>query len=108
MNTLPDNFPYAPDPQGAKQGQGQMCSHNTVGFCPSCAEWMKPIPPMPANVKLTFHGPQFSPPAQKGWLCPKCETVNAPWMPTCFSCTTAAAAKLGDVKEATSAADDVA
>ena len=22
-------------------------------------------------------------PAQQGWVCPRCGTVNAPWMPTC-------------------------
>ncbi len=84
------------------QAHGRMCEHNTVGFCPQCAEWMMAPNPIPlAGPRVVFHGPQFSPgfeistptPVQKGWLCPRCETVNAPWMPKC------------DCKEATSGGD---
>lgn len=26
-------------------------------------------------------------PLERGWLCPRCGTVNAPWMPFCYKCT---------------------
>lgn len=35
----------------------------------------------------------------KGWVCPKCGTVNAPWMPFCINCSTYQADyKSGEIK----------
>ena len=62
----------------------RMCEHNTVGFCVQCAEWT--LPPPRSTDPIMFRGPQFSPPVQRGWLCPRCETVYAPWVPQC-SCS---------------------
>lgn len=31
-----------------------------------------------------YHPPSVPP--QRGWECPKCGGVNAPWMPTCMTC----------------------
>lgn len=35
-------------------------------------------------------------PAQQGWQCPVCGTVNAPWMPTCGRCPTYTQVTLSD------------
>ena len=30
--------------------------------------------------------PTYSPPAQQGWVCPKCGRVHAPFITMCFFC----------------------
>lgn len=51
------------------------CAKVSSGRCPQHSQW---------TTVIHAHGAPFvSQVPQKGWQCPVCSTVNAPWMPTC-------------------------
>lgn len=51
--------------------------HGTLGQ-DGCPKHSQAIGPFRAAIYIPAQQP-----AQQGWICPLCGTVNAPWMPTC-------------------------
>ena len=44
--------------------------------------------------------------AQQGWQCPVCQTVHAPYMPTCTRCSPVVVTRLANVTVTEPPADD--
>lgn len=69
-----------------------MNQNNTSSYCLNCkANYIGiHVCTIPYNPFVTPSYPLINnqPIIQYGWICPKCNKGNAPWLPTCGSCPT--------------------
>lgn len=63
------------------------CGHplDAGNFCPCYMNQNTPLPPQ--NPAPTYPSiPTYTPPPQMGWVCPLCNSVMSPTVPSCFHC----------------------